>query len=497
MSRSWFMLVGCSVFSLACGGGGGDATDSDGSTTGSTSSPTQATGMTETETGDPTQTPSGSESETGTTEGPTTDPSTTDPSTTDPSTTDPSTTDPSTTDPTDPTDPSTTDPSTTDPSTTDPSDSDSDSDSDSGTTGQVCDPNMGGDIDFSYIWIANSPEGTVSKIDTETLDEVARYQVRPQGGGLPSRTSVNLDGDVVIASRDGGVTKIYAREDDCVDSNGIPGIQTSTGKNDVLPWDQEECVAWYTDYNFLSERAIAWTTGEYNDVTCEFEDPKVWVGATNDQVNLKVLRLNGDTGEQEDEITIPGTQGFMSRSPYGAAVDADNDVWMVNAYCGGTLIEVHNDDLTYDTIQVPGSICPYGIAVDAAGYIWIGGYQTFTGRYDPDNQTWDTVQAQGLGIQEDASGRMWLGAYGQNGVYAIDSETLEVLKYVSLNQISGQTKGVSIDFFGYVWVVGDAGGTAVRLDPETDEVQAYTGLNSPYSYSDMTGWGLKNAVIPQ
>src|SRR5690606_27223764 len=34
----------------------------------------------------------------------------------------------------------------------------------------------GGDVEFSYIWISNSPAGTVSKIDTKTRIEVARYR---------------------------------------------------------------------------------------------------------------------------------------------------------------------------------------------------------------------------------------------------------------------------------------------------------------------------------
>ena len=351
----------------------------------------------------------------------------------------------------------------------------------------------GGELEFSYIWIANSPEGTVSKIDTQTLDEVARYQVRPQGGGQPSRTSVNLRGDVVVASRDGGVTKFFARESDCVDSNGTPGIQTSTGKDDVLAWGQEECVAWYTDYATMSERAIAWTSGEYNPATCTWEDPKVWVGATNDAATVDIRRLDGDTGVQEDAIQIAGTSGYMSRSPYGAAVDADNNLWAVNGYCQGTLIFVDADTLEYELVQPPAEVCAYGITVDSQGYVWVGGYQTYTGRYDPQAQTWDLVQAQGLGIQEDAQGRLWLGAYGQNGVYAIDGDTLQVLSYTPI-PTTGQSKGVAIDFFGYVWVVSDAGTTAVRLDPDTLELQTYTGLNSPYSYSDMTGWGLKNTA---
>jgi ligand-binding sensor domain-containing protein len=349
-------------------------------------------------------------------------------------------------------------------------------------------------VDFSYIWIANSPQGTVSKIATQTLTEVGRYTVRPQGGGQPSRTSVSLNGDVVVASRDGGVTKILAGTDGCLDDNGTPGIQTSTGTMDGLAWDEEECVAWYTDYSFVSERAIAWTAGELNRGTCQHEGAKVWVGATADSVNLEIMRLNGDTGVEEDKVVIPGTTGLMSRSPYGGAVDQDGDFWVVNTYCDASLVEIR-DDLTYGVFGIPAGLCAYGLAVDSNGMIWIGGYTGISARYDPVNQVWDTVQAQGLGIQEDAEGRMWLGAYQQNGVYAIDSVTMQVLDYVDIPV--SQTKGISIDFFGYVWVVADSGTTAARLDPVTKDIQLYEGLDSPYSYSDMTGWGLKNVSDPQ
>ncbi|HEY8376612.1 MAG TPA: hypothetical protein VIK91_09000 [Nannocystis sp.] len=71
------------------------------------------------------------------------------------------------------------------------------------------------------------------------------------------------------------------------------------------------------------------------------------------------------------------------------------------------------------------------------------------------------MQAQGLGIQEDANGRLWLGAYGQNGVYEIDGDTLTVVSYTPV-PTTGQSKGIGVDFFGYVWIVSDAGTTAVR-----------------------------------
>jgi streptogramin lyase len=294
------------------------------------------------------------------------------------------------------------------------------------------------------------------------------------------------------------VTKIFAQAENCLDDNGTPDIQTSTGKFDVLAWDEEECVAWYTDYAVTSERAVAWTAGDLNEQTCEYSDPKVWIGMTTNGSDIRVLKLNGDTGVEEEAVNVLGTTtGFASRSPYGGAVDADGDVWMVNAYCNSSLFEVHEEDMSYEVHAMPNTVCAYGVAVDSGGYVWVGGYQTWTGRYDPVNDTWDEVQAQGLGIQEDGSGRLWLGAYGQDGVYEINADTLVVDSYTPLPTITGQSKGVSIDYDGYVWVVSDSGNNVVRMDPDTFETDTYTGLDSPYSYSDMTGWGLTNAIVPQ
>ena len=61
-----------------------------------------------------------------------------------------------------------------------------------------------GDSEFSYLWAANSDQGTISKIDTKTVTEVGRYIVRPDSAGSPSRTSVSLSGNVAVANRSGG-----------------------------------------------------------------------------------------------------------------------------------------------------------------------------------------------------------------------------------------------------------------------------------------------------
>jgi hypothetical protein len=76
--------------------------------------------------------------------------------------------------------------------------------------GECCGP-----ADWSYIWIANSSQSTVSKINTRTMVEEGRYLTRDTPGN-PSRTSVSVDGRAVaVANRFGGVVKIWTRPEDC------------------------------------------------------------------------------------------------------------------------------------------------------------------------------------------------------------------------------------------------------------------------------------------
>ncbi|HEY0133472.1 MAG TPA: hypothetical protein VGB85_05315, partial [Nannocystis sp.] len=130
--------------------------------------------------------------------------------------------------------------------------------------------------EFSYVWVANSEESTVSKINMETLKEEGRYLTRADGIGNPSRTSVALNGDVAVANRHGGLVKFHADVGDCVERNGKPGIQTSSGKDDVLAWEDEECRAWYLDFPTSNQRPVAWTQGTVTPGTCDTTGEKVW-----------------------------------------------------------------------------------------------------------------------------------------------------------------------------------------------------------------------------
>jgi len=361
---------------------------------------------------------------------------------------------------------------------------------------------MMGDETFSYIWIANSSQGTVSKINTQTLVEEGRYIVRDDSAGNPSRTSVNLSGDVAVANRAGGVVKIWANIEDCQESNGMPGIQTSSGPNDVLAWGVEECIAWYTPFpQYGTQRPLAWTQGTLNESTCQYENQKIWTSgraALSQAGPADVVLMDGDTGVVEQTVTIPASSGWAGL--YGGAVDGEGNFWTVDhdwSAGNSELIRVNMADFTYDIWPTELEV-HYGLAVDSVGRAWLCGGGV-TSRFDPVTETWahpaNTTPSGSVygGCMTDGNGILWHSRNGDSMMLGIDTETLDI---VQSHPLPAYVHGVSIDFDGYVWGVEFAGSNAYRLDPATGQVDTVSGLVGAYTYSDMTGFALSAAGVP-
>jgi hypothetical protein len=376
----------------------------------------------------------------------------------------------------------------------DPTTGDGDGDSTGDGDGDPCQGGIG-DIE-GFIWIANSGEGTVSKIDTVTGVELGRYIARPDSAGSPSRTSVNNRGDVVVANRLGGVTMIRANVEDCEDINGVPGIQTSSGPTDILPWGQDDCVAWYTEIPHGDNRPVAWTAGHTDPDTCQYLDRDVWTAWSDAALGTAVVALlDGETGAIIQQVPLPelpeawpGWFGF-----YGGAVDKDDNFWAAQLQ-GGLLVKVNRSDFTVQTYPVPTE-GGYGMTVTPDGYVWLCG--RYTHRLDPDTGTWASVNhfadpdsIHTGGCMGDGQGLLWRGAYGQ--LMALDTETLGVVKQIPVTQADDDfIWGVAIDFDGYVWAVPRNGSRAYKVSPETDSVVlTVQGLVAAYTYSDMTGFAL-------
>jgi hypothetical protein len=336
------------------------------------------------------------------------------------------------------------------------------------------------EVKLSYIWIANSSQGTISKIDTETMVEEGRYQAKPSNGD-PSRTSVNLSGDVAVANRNGGVAKFWADSEDCLEQNGVPGIQTSTGPNDVLAWGQEECLAWYTPMQCSSNRPVAWTRGVWDAATCSYQDAKLWTACDS-----QVLLLDGETGAVEEIIGLSGSP-FV----YGGAADADGNFWGLDTG-SSRLLRVDGLDYSLQEWPLPIDASSYGITVDSLGRPWVCGGGGAS-RFNLDTSTWtSTAVGTGWGIggcMTDGDSTLWHS--DQAGLLlGFDIDSLAVVGQIPLPMY---VHGISVDFYGNVWGVSFAGSTAYRADPMSGTVDTYAGLTGAYTYSDMTGHALLHA----
>jgi hypothetical protein len=191
-----------------------------------------------------------------------------------------------------------------------------------------------------FIWVPNSNEGTVSKVDTVTGRELGRYRTGPSNNGNPSRTTVDLYGSCWVGNRNTGtVIKIGLLENgEYMDRNYNGIIETSTDLdgngditgNEILPWASDECVIY--EVVLIPGIESTYIPGQYQG------------SYTNDEWN-------------------PG--------PRSIAVDAYNNIW---AGCYGSkkfyYIDSYNGQIikTIDVSSVNHT--PYGAVVDENGILW-------------------------------------------------------------------------------------------------------------------------------
>jgi streptogramin lyase len=324
-------------------------------------------------------------------------------------------------------------------------------------------------VNLSFIWIANSGEGTVSKLDTKTGREMGRYFTCSD----PSRTAVDLIGDVWVGCRgDGRVAKIAIDEAVCIDRNNNGTIETSRDANgdgriqpgEMMPKGQDECVLFVVQPG----GSIARAAGVDKDNHC-------WIGSWG---SAEIYRLHPDDGHVVQTIKLP-------TSPYGLVIDGNGIIWC--ATLGSTLLRADPKTGQVQSISGPSN---YGITVDMKGRPWIG---SSTARYDPANGQWTSAGVYSRGVAGSTDGFMY-AATGST-VYKINIDTMQV---ETLNTNGSGAVGVALDSEGYVWAINQGSSNASKIDPKTKQVFGpYPVGSGPYTYSDMTGYALHNFTAPR
>lgn len=348
------------------------------------------------------------------------------------------------------------------------------------------------------IWVANSSAGTVSKIDTRTMAEVGRYYTHPGGSGDPSRTTVGLNGDIVVANRASGdgnrasAVHIAGDKSQCLDRNGNGKIDTSENST-PLAWAEgqpnnptDECILWFTKLTVSSlPRAAGFNAGLGET------DTVVYIGLYSTR---ELVRLNAKTGAVMKTISVAPAM------PYGLVLDKNGDVWVRGAEGSLAVVQVSKGDQVkiYNGTLAPK--CGYGIAADAAGRIYTAGGNC-VGRFDPATETWEnlSLQAQGMqsgrGLAVDNKTGIWI-ADTYTGMYHVDGSGAQMVYKGKTATISSNNVGAAVDFDNNPWVISQANSAAYRVNPADYSTQRVNVGVGPYTYSDMTGYQLRNAGAP-
>lgn len=394
----------------------------------------------------------------------------------------------------------------------------------------------------SYIWISQNGNGTISKVDTRTMKQVAAYVTKAGGGGDPSRTTVGLGGDAVVANRGGAsATKIAGDKTSCIDRNGngkIDTYESDQGLSTASPfWWQanqmnspDECVLWSTPLTpgslvraagFDGKLGVDGSLGTY-----------VYLG---EYTTRTIVRLDAKTGAVVKRIPVTDTSNNLSVCPYGLVLDRAGSVWTTNEWdsdspgaCGGLCkIDVNNGDKVTCFKKPTGYYYSgYGITADARGYIYLASYgnggNSKLFRFIPPDGTRPLVPAggyyeqvqvgmdlRGVGVDQnnqafaavhnggmahiDAAPEPNLPATPPAGTNILPTTGMTLKKLLtSANGIGPTTAGSAIDYDGKVWAVSN--GMAYKIDPLNGySVTTWRPFAGTYTYSDMTGYQLRNA----
>lgn len=321
---------------------------------------------------------------------------------------------------------------------------------------------------YLHVWIANTVEGTVSKLDAETGKELARYPsaikkgiqtavgvmnhnaFEPDPGcgqspyynaddgtkiatpgNCPSRTAVDQNGQAYVANRafsgQGTVTKFgdFGSDEEmlsnCDDRNNDGVIRTShdaDGNGEIDPNDPEEfigtedeCILWTANVGGTHGVPRSLAVGLNRDGAPGW----VWVG------------LNGG----ERPLAALGTRGIVALDPKTGAIAKRSD--------GSDIVFGESD------LESGGNACkPYGAVTARDGRIW-----------------WVCRKAA---IEATTPGVGFINAAGTDFEYAS-----------AYPSEAGNTYGITVDYDDnvYVTAIDSPNGVAYRYEPDT---QAWTVL---------------------
>ena len=368
---------------------------------------------------------------------------------------------------------------------------------------------------FPVLWIANAGEDSLTKFDTRSNKELARYRTwfGPFGqaghynhlgsaydGAAPSRTSVDIEGNAYVLNRhfDGrSASLLKVLSNSFIDRNGNGQVDSSVDTNgdgiisasEMLPMADTNGNG-IIDASEIKDERVAWAarvpdgikaparTGRLGRSMCIAPDGNLWVGLYSDNSYYKVSAADGST------MAGPFNVGA---TPYGCLVDNAGKLWSAT---------LDNQMARLDTVAGVASSplnmgdSNYGIALDNnAVYLASLSGNTYV-RYDKGTGAITrpaAVKFTSLSLSIDGTGALVTGGTGgSDGVHRFNPTTGALL-CSNTGQGLSDARGVIADADDNVWVISLSSNRISKYDKNCNKLGTFPVGNSPYTYSDAAG----------
>ncbi|MDY7229082.1 immunoglobulin-like domain-containing protein [Hyalangium rubrum] len=366
-----------------------------------------------------------------------------------------------------------------------------------------------------FLWVANSNLGTVTKVDTRTGKQVARYDsvltqnwdgstpsVRPprDACNFPVHTAVDANGDVFVVNRGNcsgtfaAITKYTGSLARCIDRNGDGVITTSVDANGdgiistsnaaEFAGQSDDCIQWTKNYAGVDD------PGRSLVVDAE---QNVWVAGYG---SSKLYKLSGDTGAALKVIDLRAETG-VTTGILGLAVGPGGYLYTSDGISTRSIRKINpnasSGSHVVDTLSAP--VATFGITVDRNGMVWLGAdSDSVSGvvRADFVARTAQVVGGGGgcvgrtHGVAVDAAGDIWAACWSSGRVLRVSSSGSFLNSWV----VGTRPEGVAVAPDNRIWVVNSSSDSLSVINPTTTgSTQTHpAGGGLPLTSSDMTGF---------
>jgi streptogramin lyase len=314
------------------------------------------------------------------------------------------------------------------------------------------------------LWIPNTDEGSVSKIDARSAKEVARLRTR---GGYPIQVAVDRRGDAFVLD---GVF------------GGSPWLTKISGDE----------VAFALPLSAADDPRTLAVDGALGPDSQRAGN--VWIGYAGSQ---QLVSLAGDDGAELARFDI----ARHALQPSAAGFDLYGYLWLIDR--AGKVLRF--DALAPDAGEVLS--VPYAcytleaLSLDSQGRLLLSGFgceRVFS--YDPRRAQWRSAQVPGLLSPRGVlAGPAVLGSWVGFSSGQIARLTYETLQPGAASTLASdafrpyETFALTVDGLGKLWAISTQGGpdgvgVATRFDPETKTVSAQVPLGrGPRAGGDLSG----------